>query len=126
MKPKNQKKISVLVAFRIMQEVYSPLMKRYKELLNNDALNLCGVFHKFCLVGHDKLLDNDIEYFDYVQMTATINNVAKNIVKLHLKYYKDFGMNFNLAVASVLTSCYREMMKLNTDKVILVEDRNNV
>lgn len=112
MKNINNKKISVLVAFRIMQEIYSPLIKRYRELFNNGDDDTCSIIHKFVLLSHDKCLQNDISWFSDVDMTFSCNVVAKNVIKLHDKYYKDFGENLMFAFASVFNSLWKDIQKL--------------
>lgn len=111
MKKKTNKKINTLVAFRIMQSVYAPLVKRYKELADNNDDEHTTFIRAFVIYGHDYALDDDIEFFKLDMHTYTANVVAKNIIKLHDIYYDTYGSNFMYAIASVLASVLKDINK---------------
>lgn len=104
-------KVSVVCAFRIMQSVYSPLIKFYKEMEKNGQDDYIALLNKFCLVGRDKALENNIDFFKDVDMSYTINVVSKNIVKLYDIYNKDYGDNFLGAIASILGHVFKDCNK---------------
>lgn len=104
-------KVPVICAFRLMQEVYSPLKKFRNEMVKNGLDDYVALVNKFILVGHDKALNNDIIYFKDVDMSFTINQVSKSIVILYDKYNPNFSDNrFMLALASIFSSLWKDFL----------------
>lgn len=106
-----QNKVPLVCAFRLMQEVYSPLKKFRNDMVKNGMDDYVALVNKFILVGHDKALDNDIIYFKDVDISYTINKVSKSIVNLYDKYNPNFSDNrFMLALASIFSSLWKEFL----------------
>ena len=106
---KINKKVSLVCALRIMECVYNPLTHFYVDMKSRGYVEYTALVNNFCLVGHDKALQQDIDWFKDVQMSFTINNVAKDIVTLYETYHKKFGDNFLISIAQVLSHIFKDM-----------------
>lgn len=103
---------AVIIGFRLMQSVYSPLLKFYKEMKKNECDYYIGLFYIFLNDGLNACLNKDITYFSTYNKTITINNVCKDIVKIYDKYKKDFSDTYFNALNRLLECVKRDCEKL--------------
>ena len=54
---------AVIIGFRLMQSVYSPLLTYYKELKKNDCDYYIGLLYLFIKDGSYACDNNNIDYF---------------------------------------------------------------
>lgn len=92
------KRVSTVIAFRMMQSVYSPLMKFFKEMVKNDCTEYIDMYFDYLNKAIVNMHQNKMDYFVSFDKTYTLNVVSKDICYLYGKYYHKTGDAFYQAL----------------------------
>lgn len=111
-KIKKSDKVSVVLAFRIMQEVYSPIFKFYKEMKRLGHGEYILLTHQYIIDAMNHLQDEDIDHFIESKYTYTLNHVSNSIVRLYDLYYADFQNSYFGALVKVFQHLDEDLLNV--------------
>lgn len=104
-------KVPVLLAFRMMQEVYSPILKFHNEMFDKDFSEYYIKARFFCNDAMFACKERNIDYFNDLNITYSINSVGRNIVNLYNKYHSKVGESFFDALHSIFKHLLEDFKK---------------
>ena len=104
MKQKNDKqakRVATFIAFKMMQSVYSPLMKFFKEMVKNQCVDYIDKYFDYLNNGLVAMHSCKMDYFINFDQTYTLNIVSKDICKLYGDHYHKCGTSFYEALETI-------------------------
>lgn len=84
-------KVPLVVAYHIMDKVYTPIIKFYTEMAKNGCFNYCSTTKRYITCSISACDNCDIDFFDNRDYSFTLNGVSKDIKWIHDKFIDKTG-----------------------------------
>ena len=98
---KQAKRVGALIAFKMMQSIYSPLMKFFREMVKNECIEYIDQYFDYLNNGLIAMHSCKMDYFVQFDKTYTLNIVSKDICHLYGQYYHKCGIAFYQAIEKI-------------------------
>lgn len=103
-------KVPVVLGFRMMQSIYSPLLKFYGDMSKRGYYDYCNMTVKFICDAMQRCDIRDAVYFFDCNYSYTINTVCRDIFNLYTKYRDKVGDRYFLALKKLLECVRKDMV----------------
>lgn len=113
-KSKPYSKVPLVVAINMMNHIYTPIMRFYREMAKNQTFNYCSMCKTYVLKSFNACMAKNREFFILNDWTYTLDKVSDDVVGIVDKYFKKFGDSLWYALAK-LFDCIRN--DLNKESV---------
>lgn len=101
-------KVSLIIGLQLMQKVYTPLHQFHTNMLSVHSDTYLSLINTFLIKGRDKIIQRDLDWFDHLNYSITLNSIGKNIYGIYKKYKSKIDDNFYCALLKLFDIMLKE------------------